>query len=248
MGLIGGMAYAGIVAVLRVKFNASEILTSLMMNYVADLLLIYLVSSPWRDPQGFGFPQTALFSSSATAPVLIEGTRLHLGVAIAFLVAIAGWLILSRTIFGFQLRVQGAAPRAARFAGFNDKGIIVASLLTSGGLAGLAGIFEVSGPIGQLTAQISPGYGYTAIIVAFLGRLNPLGIILSGLLLALSYLGGEAAQMDLALPSAVTGLFQGVLLFFLLACDALILFRLRWSVPRPPVSRAASVSLPKPAE
>lgn len=247
-GTVGGMAYAGIVAWLRIKFNASEILTSLMMNYVAGFILIYLVSSPWRDPQGFGFPQTAMFSAAATAPVLFAGTRVHLGVVVALIAAIAGWVVLSRTIFGFQLRVQGAAPRAARFAGFNDKGIIMASMLVSGALAGLAGVFEVSGPIGQLTAQISPGYGYTAIIVAFLGRLNPLGVVLAGLLLALSYLGGEAAQMDLALPSSVTGIFQGVLLFFLLACDALILFRVRWTGPRLAARPSPGVPAPKPAE
>ncbi len=228
-GLIGGMAYAAIVALLRVQFNANEILTSLMLNYVAQFLLIYLVSGPWRDPQGFGFPQSAIFSANAAAPVLVEGTRLHLGVIFAVVAAVIGWLVLSHTILGFQLRVQGSAPRAARFAGFSDKKLVWLAMLVSGGLAGLAGLFEVAGPIGQLTPSISPGYGYTAIIVAFLGRLHPLGVILAGLLLALSYLGGESAQIELALPSAVTGIFQGVLLFFLLGCDSLILYRLRYT-------------------
>ena len=247
-GLLGGMLYGGLVAWLRVSFNASEILTSLMLNYVAQLLLIYLVSSPWRDAQGFGFPQTAMFSAAAGAPILFEGTRFHLGIVFAVLVAIVGWIALSHTILGFQLRVQGSAPRAARFAGFSDKRIIWLSMLVSGGLAGLAGIFEVSGPIGQLTGQISPGYGYTAIIVAFLGRLHPLGVILAGLLLALSYLGGEAAQIDLGLPSAVTGIFQGVLLFFLLACDALILFKIKLSLPGRLTASRAPVTAPRPAE
>ena len=226
-GLAGGAAYAGLVALLRVRFNASEILTSLMLNYVAQYLLIYLVSVAWRDPEGFGFPQTALFSPNAGAPILWAGTRLHVGVAAALAASLVGALVLARTSFGYALRVEGAAPRAARFAGFSETRLIAASLLVSGGLAGLAGLFEVAGPIGQLTPQISPGYGYTAIIVAFLGRLEPLGALLAGLLLALSYLGGEAAQIELALPAAVTGIFQGVLLFFLLACDAMILFRLR---------------------
>ena len=248
VGTFGGMAYAGIVALLRVRFNASEILTSLMLNYVAQLLLIYLVSSPWRDPAGFGFPQTAMFSPAAAAPILMEGTRLHLGVVFAVIASVIGWIALSHTILGFQLRVQGSAPRAARFAGFSDKKIVWLSMLVSGGLAGLAGLFEVTGPIGQLTAQISPGYGYTAIIVAFLGRLHPLGVVLAGLLLALSYLGGEAAQIDLGLPSAVTGIFQGVLLFFLLACDALILFRIRWTTPRLMTASTPAIAAPKPAE
>ena len=208
-----------------------------MLTYVAQLLLIYLVTGPWRDPEGYGFPQTALFSASATAPVLIAGTRVHLGVLAALLAGVLGWVVLTRSVIGFQLRVLGQAPRAARFAGFSQNRLIWLSLLTGGGLAGIAGMFEVSGPVGQLTPQISPGYGFTAIIVAFLGRLHPIGVICGGLILALSYLGGETAQIDLGMPNAVTGIFQGVLLFFLLACDVLILYRLRLAKPR--VSGAA---------
>lgn len=226
-GIAGGMAWAAIVALLRTRFNANEILTSLMLTYVAQLLLIWLVAGPWRDPRGYGFPQTAMFSEAATAPILWEGTRVHLGSAAALLVAVLGWLLLTRSLLGFQFRVQGEAPRAARFAGFREPRLIWLALMISGGLAGLAGLFEVASTVGQLTPSISPGYGFTAIIVAFLGRLHPLGVVLAGLVLALSYLGGEAAQIELGLPSAVTGIFQGVLLFFLLACDALILYRPR---------------------
>jgi simple sugar transport system permease protein len=227
MGVVGGMAWAGIVAFLRVRYNANEILTSLMLTYVAQFLLIYLVSVPLRDPQGYGFPQSATFSAAATAPILIAGTRVHLGVALALVIAIGGWIFLGKSVAGFAVRVQGEAPRAARFAGFSQGRLIWLVLLISGGLSGLAGLFEVAGPIGQLTPNIASGYGYTAIIVAFLGRLNPLGAVLASLLLGLSYLGGEAAQIDLNLPSAVTGIFQGVLLFFLLGCDTLILYRIR---------------------
>lgn len=227
LGAFGGMTWAGIPALLRTLFNASEILTSLMLTYVAQLLLIYLVTGPWKDPTGYGFPQTAIFGAAATAPILIAETRLHLGVLFALLAAIGGWVLLSKSLLGFQLRVVGLAPRAAAFAGFNQRRLIWLSLMLSGGLAGLAGMFEVSGPIGQLTPAISPGYGFTAIIVAFLGRLHPIGVILAGLVLALSYLGGESAQIDLGLPNAVTGIFQGVLLFYLLASDVLILYRPR---------------------
>jgi simple sugar transport system permease protein len=185
------------------------------------------VTGPWKDPEGYGFPQTAIFGAAATAPILVPETRLHLGVAVALAIALLGWLILSRSLIGFQLRVVGLAPRAAAFAGFHQQRLIWLALLLGGGLAGLAGMFEVAGPIGQLTPAISPGYGFTAIIVAFLGRLHPLGVILAGLVLALSYLGGESAQIDLGLPNAVTGIFQGVLLFYLLACDVLILYRPR---------------------
>lgn len=231
-GVLGGMVWGGIVALLKTQFNANEILTSLMLTYVAQLLLIYIVTGPWRDPMGFGFPQTAMFSENGTNPILIGGTRLHFGVLLAFVVALVGWQLLSRSLLGFQLRVQGYAPRAARFAGFSEKKLVWISMLISGGLSGLSGILEVTGPVGQLTPQISPGYGFTAIIVAFLGRQHPLGVVLAALLLGLSYLGGEAAQIELALPSAVTGIFQGVLLFFLLGCDTLILYRVRFTRSR----------------
>jgi simple sugar transport system permease protein len=220
-GVAGGMGGGALVAWLRTRFNANEILTSLMLTYVVQYLLIYLVTGPWRDPEGYGFPQTAMFSDAATAPLLIEDTNLHLGVPIAALVAVAAWFVLDRTVVGFGLRVLGQAPRAARFGGFGQERLVWLALLASGGLAGLAGIFEATGTLGQLTPN-SPGYGFTAIIVAFLGRLNPLGVIPAALLLALSYLGGDAAQIRLALPNAVTGIFQGVLLFCLLGCDVLI--------------------------
>jgi simple sugar transport system permease protein len=231
VGVAGGAALAAIPALLRTRFNANEILTSLMLTYVMQLLLIYLVTGPWRDPEGYGFPQTAMFSEDATAPLLLEGTRVHLGVLVAFAIALLGWLVLGRSVFGFQLRVLGQAPRAARFAGFSENRLVWLAMLLSGGLAGLAGLFEATGTIGQLMPKISPGYGFTAIIVAFLGRLHPLGVALAGLVLAVSYLGGEAAQIELGLPSAVTGIFQGVLLFFLLGCDLLILYRVRIARP-----------------
>ena len=226
-GLLGGMVAGGLVAWLRIRFNANEILTSLMLTYIIQYLLIYLVTGPWRDPEGFGFPQTALFPDAAEAR-LIEGTNVHLGVALAPLVALGLWVMLERSILGFQFRVLGQAPRAARFAGFSEPRLVWVAMMISGGLAGLAGMLEVTGTVGQLTTVISPGYGFSAIIVAFLGRLNPLGAIPAGLLLSLSYLGGDAAQMQLGLPNAVTGIFQGILLFCLLGCDVLLLHRIRW--------------------
>lgn len=226
-GVLGGMAWAAIPAFLRTRFNANEILTSLMLTYVAQLILIYLVTGPWRDPQGYGFPQSEMFNDVATIPILVSGTRLHLGVLISLLVVGLAWLLLGKSLVGFQLRVMGQAPRAARYAGFSNNALIWFSLLLGGGLAGMAGLIEVSGPVGQLTSQISPGYGFTAIIVAFLGRLHPVGVLFAGLLLALSYLGGESAQIDLGLPGAVTGIFQGILLFYLLGCDILIHYRVR---------------------
>ncbi len=236
-GIGGGMAYAAIPAFLKTRFGVNEILTSLMLTYVATLFLSTLVYGPLKDPMGFNFPQSRMFGDAALLPLLLEGTRLHLGTGIAVAIAVAGWVMMTFTIVGFQVRVLGQAPQAARFAGFSSTRIVWFCLLLSGGLAGLAGTFEVAGPIGQLIPSISPGYGFTAIIVAFLGRLHPLGIILSGLLMALSYIGGETAQVEVGLPQAVTGVFQGLLLFFLLASDFLVRYRLRF---RPTVAAAAS--------
>ena len=222
-----GALYALIPAICKVRFGASEILTSLMLVYVADLFLDYLVRGPWRDPAGFNFPTTAEFDPVATVPILIEGGRLHLGAIIALVVVAAATVLLGRTIKGFEIRVVGAAPRAARFGGFNSNQLVLLTFAISGALAGLAGIIEVAGPIGHLQPGISPGYGFTAIIVAFLGRLNPVGILIAGLFLALTFIGGEQAQIAMKIPLDVTKVFQGILLFYVLACDSLILYRFR---------------------
>ena len=227
-GILGGVLYALIVAWLRTRFNANEILTSLMLAYIAQYLLIYLVTGPLRDPMGFGFPQTALFSDAADGPRLIENTNLHFGILAAPIVAAGAWLMLGQSVLGFQLRVLGQAPRAAKFAGFSENRLVWLAMAISGGLAGLAGMFEVTGTQGQLSTNISPGYGFTAIIVGFLGRLNPAGVVPAGLLLALTYLGGDAAQINLGLSNAITGIFQGILLFCLLGADVLISNRLLW--------------------
>lgn len=226
-GILGGMAYAAIPAFLKTRFGVNEILTSLMLTYVATLFLSMLVFGPWKDPAGFNFPQSRMFSNSALLPIVLSGTRMHLGTIIAIAIAVAGWVLMTYTIIGFQIKTVGQAPAAARFAGFSQNKVIWLCLLMAGGLAGLAGTFEVAGPIGQLIPTITPGYGFTAIIVAFLGRLHPLGIIASGLLMALSYIGGENAQVVVGLPQAVTGVFQGLLLFFLLASDFLVRYRVR---------------------
>ena len=228
----GGMAWAAITALLRDRFHANEILVSLMLVYVAQLLLSYMVHGPLKDPGGFGFPQSALFEAPAWMPRIVDGTRLTIAFPLALAIAAAAWLLLARGVIGFQLTVAGLAPQAARYAGFSQRRLLWFTLLASGGLAGIAGAAEAAGPVGQLTPSISPGYGFAAIIVAFVGRLHPLGVVAASLLMALFYIGGELAQSRLGLPSALTGVYQGMLLFFLLACDTLILFRLRWRLNR----------------
>ncbi|MBU8871425.1 MAG: ABC transporter permease [Gemmatimonadales bacterium] len=228
-GAVGGLLWASIPAFLRTVFNANEILVSLMLNYVAILLLGLLVHGPLKDPDGYGFPQSVLFSDSALLPILMEGTRFHLGVLIAVVGVIVGWVLLQKSFTGYQIQVAGLAKNAASYAGFKYKKLIWIGLLSGGTAAGIAGVLEISGPIGQLLPTVSPGYGYAAIIVAFVGRLHPGGILLSSLLMALLYLGGESGQMNLDLPAAVTGVFQGLLLFYLLATDFLIDYRVCFS-------------------
>ena len=148
-------------------------------------------------------------------------------------------VLLGRTLMGFEIRVVGAAPRAARFAGFDSDRLVIVTFLISGALAGLAGIIEVAGPIGHLQPGISPGYGFTAIIVAFLGRLNPVGILIAGLFLALTFIGGEQAQIAMKVPLDLTKVFQGILLFYVLACDSLILYRIRLVTSRAEVAHGS---------
>jgi ABC-type uncharacterized transport system permease subunit len=244
-GALGGMAWAAIPAFLRTRFNTNEILVSLMLVYVATLLLGVLVHGPLRDPEGQNFPESRLFHDAATLPLLIPGTRAHIGFAVALIAAVVAWVLLRSHMIGFQVKVVGQAPRAARFAGFSDARIVWFCFMVSGGLAGLAGVFEATGPVGQLVPALPVGYGFTAIIVAFLGRLHPLGILIGGLLLASTYIGGEAAQIALGLPSSITRVFQGMLLFFLLATDILVNYRLKWIVARRGNVPAAA---PQPAE
>lgn len=224
-GIIGGFLWALIPAILKAKFQTNEILVSLMLVYVADLFLFIMVSGPLRDPMGMSFPQSRQFHDSALLPILVEGTRIHLGVAIAFLLAILGYIFLRWMKLGFDIQVAGQSPKAARFAGISSTFIIIFCLGLSGALAGLAGTFEVAGPIGQLTESLPTGYGFTAIIVAFLGRLNPFGIVIAAFVIAITYIGGENAQIFQQLPSDAVKFLQGLLLIFLLAVEVFASYR-----------------------
>jgi general nucleoside transport system permease protein len=240
--VLGGMAWAAIVALLRDKANANEILVSLMLVYVASQLLNYLVYGDWKDPAGYNFPQTITFADATKIPRLFTGLRVNIGFVVALLSVAAFWLFQFRAYAGFQMQVGGLAPAAARYAGFSSRRALWTALLISGGMAGLAGALEVAGPIGQLTPYVPAGYGFAAIIVAFVGRLHPVGILFSSLLMSLFYIGGELAQSRLGLPKSLTGVFQGMLLFALLASDTLIHYRVRWQPAHPahPAKRPAA--------
>jgi ABC-type uncharacterized transport system permease subunit len=227
-GVLGGMAWAGITALLRDKFNANEILVSLMLVYVAVQILNYMVFGPWKDPAGYNFPQSKNFEAVTQIPRLMQGSRMSIGILIAIAGVVALWIFLFRTRAGFAQQVGGLAPAAARYAGFSSRKALWVALLTSGGAAGLAGALEVAGPIGQLTPYVPAGYGFAAIIVAFVGRLHPVGMFFSAILMSMFYIGGELAQSRLGLPNSLTGVFQGLLLFSLLACDTLMAYRIRF--------------------
>ncbi|MEN9550153.1 MAG: hypothetical protein RIS60_862 [Pseudomonadota bacterium] len=227
-GVAGGMFWASITAWLKDKFHANEILVSLMLVYVADMVLGYLVYGPWKDPAGYNFPQTKNFEAVTQIPRLMTGSRVSVGLILALLGAVAVWIFLFRTRAGFAQQVGGLAPAAARFAGFSSRKALWTALLVSGGAAGLAGALEVAGPLGQLTPYVPAGYGFAAIIVAFVGRLHPVGMVFSAVLMSMFYIGGELAQSRMGLPKSITGVFQGLLLFSLLACDTLVAYRLRW--------------------
>jgi simple sugar transport system permease protein len=230
-GAAGGALWAAIPALLKTRFNANEILTSLMLVYIAQLGVSWLVFGPWKDPAGFNFPQTEMFEDSALLPMLIEGTRLNLAFVLALAALAAGYVFMQRSFSGFKMRVAGESAAAARYAGFSAVGMVWVGMLAGGAAAGVAGMAEVAGPAGQLTDKLSIGYGFAAIIVAFVGRLNPVGIFFASLLMALLYIGGEQAQQHLGLPSSISKVFQGMLLFFLLGSDVFIQYRVRRRAP-----------------
>mgnify|MGYP000455654551 CR=1 FL=1 len=227
-GILGGMCWAGLVAWLKDRFHANEILVSLMLVYVADMVLGYLVYGPWKDPAGYNFPQSKTFEAVAQIPRLMSGSRVSAGLILALLGVVAVWIFLFRTRAGFALQVGGLAPAAARYAGFSSRKALWTALMVSGGAAGLAGALEVAGPLGQLTPYVPAGYGFAAIIVTYVGRLHPVGMLFSAVLMSMFYIGGELAQSRMGLPKSITGVFQGLLLFSLLACDTLVAYRLRW--------------------
>lgn len=235
-GIVGGVAWAAIAAGLKTRFGCNEILTTIMLNYIALNLLLWAVHGPLKDPNGFNFPESALLNEELLLPYVHPDYRANISVFFPILALSALWFIAAKTLLGFQVRVLGESQASARYAGFNDKNLIWIALAVSGGLAGLAGISEVAGPVGQVTPYLSMGYGYTAIIIVYLGRMHPLGILLAGLLLALTYLGGENLQIDFNLPKSISMLFQGMLLLFLLMTDLLISHRIIFAERHLPIA------------
>ena len=243
-GLIGGALWAAIPAFLKTRYRVNEILSSLMLVYVALQLLNYLVTGPWKDPNGHNFPQTAPFTPSQMLPKMVFGTPFPPGLFIAFALAVVFWIVMSRSEFGLGIRVVGDAPKAARYAGYNADKMVWHTLLISGAMAGLAGILEASSQSGQLNLGFPSGYGFTAIIVSFLGRLHPLGALLAGIVLAITYVGGQVAQTVVHVPNVTAGIFQATMLFLILASDVLVRRRIRidWGTKAAPDAAVAGAS------
>lgn len=227
LGAAGGMGWAAIAAFLRTRFNANEILVTLMLTSIALQILYYLLLGPWKDPMGFNFPQTVLFQDEALFPPIFSGTRLNYSIIIPVLFTIVVWIFMEKRFGGFQLVVGGLAPKAATYAGFSAKGAVWRSLLLAGFAAGLAGMSEVAGPIAQLQRSITSGYGYSAIIVAYLGALHPIGIIFAAFFLAVIQIGGDIALVSAEVPISAVHVFQGLLLVTYLAAYTFVNYRLK---------------------
>lgn len=226
-GFVFGAAWAAIPAWLRTRFNVNEILSSLMLTYVALQVLGYLVGGPWKDPNGRNFPATAPLADNQTLPILFPGTTVHLGVAVALILPFVFWVLMSRAVFGYQIRVVGSSPNAARHGGFDSRQTIWLTLLIGGAMAGLAGALEFTGSLKAINLGFPSGYGFSAIIVSFLGRLNPIGCLIAGIVLAVTYVGGQVAQTTVHIPNSTAGIFQAMMLFFILASDILVRYRIR---------------------
>jgi general nucleoside transport system permease protein len=228
-GVAGGAAWAAIPALLKVRFKVNEVLSTLMLVYVALQLLSYLITGPWKDPNGHNFPQTAPFTAAQQLPRLLPGTPIPPGLAIAIVLTLVFWGVAKKSIYGFEVRAIGAAPDAARYGGFDLARTTWSTLLISGGMAGLAGILEAASQLGQINLGFPSGYGFTAIIVSFLGRLHPVGVFVAGIVLAVTYVGGQVAQTVVHVPNATGGIFQALMLFLILASDILVRYRIRFA-------------------
>lgn len=241
-GMAGGTAWAAVPAALKTRFGVNEILSSLMLTYVAVQVLSYLVGGPWKDPNGRNFPATAPLNAEQALPILIPGTTVHLGIAVALVLPFVFWLVMSRSVFGYQVRVVGSAPNAARHGGFDSDQTVWLSMLIGGAMAGLAGALEFAGALKAINLGFPSGYGFTAIIVAFLGRLHPIGVLIAGIVLAITYVGGQVAQTTVKIPNSTAGIFQAMMLFFILASDVLVRNRVRF------IRTAKPVPVPAPGE
>jgi general nucleoside transport system permease protein len=227
-GFLMGAFWGALVAAAKLKFGASELITSLMLNYVALQILSWLIAGPWKDPHGT-LAFTALITPGARLPVVLPGTRLHAGIIVAAAAAVGLWYLLRHTVFGYQLDVTGGNMKAAEYAGIRVKRLLFVTMLLSGGLSGLAGFAELSGIHHRLLEGLSPGFGYTAIAIAMLGRTDPVRVVAAGVLFAALSVGGDGMQADSRVPVPLIMVLQGLVLLFVLGSEYV---RVRWDARR----------------
>jgi simple sugar transport system permease protein len=215
-------------AVLKVRFGVDEVVTTLLLNFIVLLFISLLLEGPLKDPMGLGWPQSTRVIEEARLPRLITGKRLHAGFAIAIIAAVITWIVMKKTTLGYEMRAVGHNPEAARFAGISLNRVILKTALLSGGLAALAGFSEVSGLKGNLTRDLSPGYGYTGIVVAMLAMLNPLGIIAAAIFVAAIFVGADAMSRTAGVPSYIAQVMVATALLSMVIAIMLTRFRVRW--------------------
>jgi general nucleoside transport system permease protein len=225
--IAAGAIWALIPALLKAFLGVNEIITTLMFNYIAIFYYQYLYTTVWKDPEGFGFPGSAAIPDFTELPRLFDRGRVHLGIVIAIIAAILIWVIMSKTKQGYEFRLIGENPTAARYAGVSLFTNIVLVMIISGGMAGLAGFSEISGVSFKLQQGLAVGYGFTGIIVAWLARLNPFGVLVVAFLLAGLLVGSDQLQLAMQLPAAMGEVLQGTILLFVLGGDVFTRYRLR---------------------
>ncbi|MDQ0473161.1 ABC transporter permease [Labrys wisconsinensis] len=227
---LAGAAAGGLVALvpalLRVKLKVDDVVTSLLLNSVVLYAVMALIEGPWKDPFS-GYPISPPIEDAAALPRLITGTRLHLGVAAAFIAAGLVWVLMARTTLGFRIRVTGENPAAARYGGIAVGRVLVATALISGGLAGLAGVGEVGGVHFQVMSDLSPGFGYSGIVIAMLARLNPLGVVPAAIFFAIVMTGAEAMSRSTGVPVFLADVLQGTALIAMLVALLFTTHRIR---------------------
>lgn len=223
--MVAGAALLLVPVVLKVRLGVDEVVTTLLFNFVMALFVSYLLEGPMKDPMGMGWPKSAALLKEARLPRIIDGLRLHWGFALALISAVVVWVIQTRTTLGFEMRAVGQNIRAARFAGMPVNAVLIKTALLSGGLAALAGWSEVAGLKGHLSLDLSPGFGYTGIIVAMLALLHPLGVVVSALFVAGIFVGSDAMSRAAGVPTYIADMLLAVALLFMVLAIALTRYR-----------------------
>jgi simple sugar transport system permease protein len=226
--MLGGALMLSVPTFLKTRFGVDEVVTTLLLNFIAVLFVSMLLEGILKDPMGLGWPQSTKVMAEAQLSKLVDGKRLHFGFLIALAAAIAVWIIDRKSALGYEMRAVGYNPKAASFAGIPVNRVLAKTALLSGGLAGLAGMTEVAGLKGNLTLDLSPGFGYTGIVVAMLALLNPLGVIAAAVFVAAVFVGADAMSRSAGVPSYIAHVMVAVSLLSMVTAVMMTSYRVRW--------------------